>query len=140
MAQNHEQLTKTRTTQIWVGLAATVVFISLISGHLATLRDRSLVASAIQDANQFRRALAAFEVDYGQFPQDTVWNPHELVQGLRDPDGKPYLRLTSETEITGFTYMPDADGQGYTIVLHARDRKNTPVVASPSSTTADDEG
>jgi hypothetical protein len=140
MDQNQGQLNATRTTQIWAGAVCAVVLIALISGHLLTLRDRSLVASAIADANHFRSALAAYEVDYGTFPGDTVSNPFVFAHELRDPQGRPYIHLPSEKELTGFTYTPDEDGDGYTIVIHARDRKNTPVVANPASASAHTEG
>lgn len=136
MTKNYEHLSATRTTQIWVGIACVVIFMSLISGHLLTLRDRSLVASAIQDANRFRSALAAYEIDHGTFPGDAVENPFEFARDLHDQQGRPYIHLSAENEITGFSYTPDADGEGYTIVIRARDRKNTPVVANPQATSA----
>ena len=140
MAQNHEQLTTTRLTQIWVGAACVLAFIVLISGHLLTLRDLGLVASAIQDANRFRSALAAYEIDHGTFPGDIVENPHEFARELHDQQGRPYIHLSAENEITGFSYTPDDDGAGYTIVIHARDRKNTPVVANPETTSTQPQG
>lgn len=135
MTHSEGQLSTTRTAQIWVGAACMIVFMFLIFGHLATLRDRTLVTSAIQDADRFRHALTAFEIDYGQFPQETIENPYELVKNLKDPDGLPYMHLPSDREVTGFSYTPDSDGDGYTIIIRARDRNSTPVVASPVSTT-----
>ena len=140
MEQNNGQLNGTRSAQIWLGLVCMVVFIGLISGHLLTLRDRSLVANAISDANNFRAALAAYEVDYGSFPDDSISSPLEFARELRDPQGRPYTHIPSDKELTGFSYVPDEDGDGYTIVIRARDRKNTPVVANPASASARSEG
>ncbi|MCL4305646.1 hypothetical protein KJZ99_07005 [bacterium] len=140
MAQNFNQLTTTRTAQIWVGALSAIVFIVLISGHLISLRDRTLVASALQDANRFRQALASFEIDYGRFPADSVANPFQFVGELRDPNGRPYLKLPSDTEYISFSYVPAPDGDGYTIVIQARDRKNTPIVANPATVSAQPEG
>ncbi len=140
MLQNSGQLSTTRTTQVWAGAACLVVFIFLIFGHLMTLRDRTMVTTAIHDANSFRSALAAYEVDYGSFPKDTVANPYEFARGLHDPRGRPYMHLPTDREVVDFSYTPDSDGQGYTLVLRARDRRNTPVVANPVRTLARPEG
>jgi hypothetical protein len=134
MSCSTQQLTRSRTVQIWAGAVAVVVLMVLVSGHLMTLRDRTLVAAAVRGADQFRLALAAYELDYGTFPADSLDCSDALLDELRDPAGRAYIRGGDSLEFITFSYTPDEDGQGYTIVIHARDRRSTPIEANPYKT------
>jgi len=96
-------------------------------------QDRARVGAARADVNQFRQALAMFEIDYADYP--AAMTLANAAATLVDPNGDPYMSLPSGTNFAagGFTYTYNGavSPTTYSISVTCNDNAATVLTATP---------
>ena len=110
-----------------IGIIATIA----VPRFLAS-QDRAYVTAAVADIDHFRKALAVYEVDYGNFPDQNFGSVAAMVSALVDPSGNDYMILPDGQNFDAFSYQPINNGESYEIQVVANDHSNTSVVADPN--------
>ena len=96
-------------------------------------QDRARVGAARADVDQFRQALAMYEIDNADYPATMTLATAPTV--LVDPNGNPYMTLpTGNNFVAGsFTYAYDGTSTptSYTLTVTALDNAGTTLTATP---------
>jgi type II secretion system protein G len=94
-------------------------------------QDRARVGAARADVNQFRQALAMFEIDYADYPAALALATAAAT--LVDPNGDPYMSLPSGTNFAAFayTYNGAVTPTTYSISVTCNDNAATVLLATP---------
>jgi prepilin-type N-terminal cleavage/methylation domain-containing protein len=95
-------------------------------------QDRARVGAARSDLDQFRQALAMFEIDYADYPAAMTLATAPTV--LVDPNGNPYMTLpTGQNFAVGsFVYAYVASSPtSYTLGVTCLDNGGTVLVGDP---------
>lgn len=96
-------------------------------------QDRARIGAARADVDQFRQALAMFEIDNADYP--TVMTLATAITVLVDPNGNAYMTLPAGSNFSAGTFAYAYDGvsspTSYTITVTALDNSATVLTATP---------
>ena len=96
-------------------------------------QDRARVGAARADVDQFRQALAMFEIDNADYPAALALA--SAMTTLVDPNANPYMTLPSGGNFAAGTFAYTYDGTAtpttYSLVVVANDNAGTTLTATP---------
>jgi len=121
-----------------VELLVVIVILGIIAAiavpRFLASQDRARVVAAVADVDHFRKALAVYEVDYGNFPDQNLASVAAITAALVDPSGNDYMILPDGQNFASFAYTPVNAGESYEITVIANDHNSTGVAADPEGT------
>jgi prepilin-type N-terminal cleavage/methylation domain-containing protein len=120
-----------------IELLVVVVIIGILAAiavpRFIGAQDRARVAAARSDLDQFRQALAMFEIDYADYPAAMTLATAPTV--LVDPNGNPYMTLPTGSNFAAgsfaYTYNGAATPTTYSLAVTALDNGGTVLTGTP---------
>ena len=96
-------------------------------------QDRARIGAARSDLDQFRQALAMFEIDNADYPAVMTLATAPTV--LVDPAGNPYMTLPTGANFAAASFVYTYDGvsvpTSYSIAVTALDNAGTGLIGTP---------